>query len=34
MTLYYEEEGSIRLPFACQKLADEVAEAEIGRAHV
>ena len=27
MTLYYEEEGSIRLPFACQKLAEEVAEA-------
>lgn len=27
MTLYYEEEGSIRLPFACQELAEEVAEA-------
>lgn len=27
MTLYYEEEWSIRLPFACQKLAEEVAEA-------
>ncbi len=29
MTLYYEEEGSLKLSFACQSLAEQVAEAAL-----
>lgn len=29
MTLYYEEEGEINLPFNCEKLAEEVIEAAL-----